>query len=186
MLLADPLAAVPDAIRWRRAIKHFDSTYEMPDGLYTQILTAARRTTSPSIASSVRLVSVGGREMRQQITSVGFSQPQFSEASKILVVFFDTGDAMTGEPAESRRVRDFAMNAGAFVAQKIMIEAARRFVDSCPMIGFDFDAVGRMLCKPNHYLLIMMIALGKRRVSPPPRGSRLGVHEVLSFGGTAA
>jgi nitroreductase len=75
------------------------------------------------------------------------------------------------------------MTCAGLVAQRLMISAAQLGVDSCPMIGFDYEEVGRLLRKPRECLVLMIVALGKRREEPPPRAPRLGVKDILTYNG---
>lgn len=51
--------------------------------------------------------------------------------------------------------------------------------DSCPMDGFDFEAVGNLIALPQDHVIAMFVAIGKGVKDPWPRGGQLGMDEVV-------
>jgi len=51
--------------------------------------------------------------------------------------------------------------------------------DSCPMDGFDFDAVAKLLKLPADHVPAMFVAIGKGIKEPWPRGGQLPLSEVV-------
>ncbi len=72
-----------------------------------------------------------------------------------------------------------AIRSGAFAAQNMMLSAKALGYDSCPMIGFDADAVGHIIQLPDDHIIVMMLALGKAKKAAGPRGGPLAMEEVL-------
>ncbi|OUS11330.1 hypothetical protein A9Q89_09170 [Gammaproteobacteria bacterium 53_120_T64] len=71
------------------------------------------------------------------------------------------------------------MHFAAFAAQNLMLSARAMGYDSCPMIGFDADAVGQLIKLPADHLIVMLLAIGKAAAQPQARGGQLARHEVL-------
>jgi nitroreductase len=69
--------------------------------------------------------------------------------------------------------RDEALRSGGMAAQTIMIAAKAMGYDSCPMAGFDFDAVGKLIRLPADHIVAMAIAVGKALEPARPRGGQL-------------
>lgn len=44
-----------------------------------------------------------------------------------------------------------------------MLVARGQGLDSCPMDGFDFDAVARLINLPDNHVIGLMVAVGKGR-----------------------
>jgi len=61
----------------------------------------------------------------------------------------------------------------------LMLMAQEMGYDSCPMTGFDFAAVARLVKLPEDYGIAMMVAIGKRAEEPAPRPGGLPLNEVL-------
>lgn len=63
-----------------------------------------------------------------------------------------------------------------------MLAAKDKGWDTCPMIGFDNEAVKGILEIDDQYEVVMMITLGKEKVSSrKPRGYRKPVSEFISY-----
>jgi len=75
--------------------------------------------------------------------------------------------------------RDEAMRSCGLMAQTLMLAARAKGLDSCPMDGFDFDAVGKLINLPDNHVIAMMVAVGKRAAEPKPRIGKLPFDEVV-------
>ena len=51
-----------------------------------------------------------------------------------------------------------------------MLVARGQGLDSCPMDGFDFDAVARLINLPDNHVIGLMVAVGKRPLNPGRSG----------------
>ncbi len=70
--------------------------------------------------------------------------------------------------------------------QTIMLAAKSMGLDSCPMDGFDYEAVGKIIHLPEDHLIGYMIAVGKGTKDAWPRPGQLSASEVIlenGFGG---
>lgn len=74
--------------------------------------------------------------------------------------------------------RDEAMRSCGIAAQTLMLAAKSMGYDSCPMVGFDFDAVGKLIKLPEDHVIAMFIAIGKGIREPWPRGGQLPMEAV--------
>ncbi len=78
--------------------------------------------------------------------------------------------------------RDEAIRNASLSAMLFMLAAKEKGWDTCPMIGFDSEAVKRILHIDEQNEVVMMIALGKEKVdSRRPRGYRKPVNEFVTF-----
>ncbi|NIU61338.1 MAG: nitroreductase family protein, partial [Pseudomonas stutzeri] len=75
--------------------------------------------------------------------------------------------------------RDEAMRSCGLMAQTLMLAARAQGLDSCPMDGFDFDAVGKLINLPDNHVIALMVAVGKRAAEPKPRVGKLPFDEVV-------
>lgn len=79
-------------------------------------------------------------------------------------------------------MRDEAIRNSSLSAQLFMLVAKDRGWDTCPMIGFNPDAVQELLNIPDNYIPTMMITIGKSDPSSQrPRGYRKPVGEFVSY-----
>jgi len=78
--------------------------------------------------------------------------------------------------------RDEAIRNASLSAMMFMLAAKDKGWDTCPMIGFDPEAVRDILDINDHHEIVMMITLGKEKVSSRrPRGYRKPVSEFVAY-----
>ena len=193
---------VSEAIRSRRAVKHFDPNHRIEDTEVDALIEAAMQSPTSFNIQHWRFVVVRNRELRKQIRAAGNDQAQMTDASLLIVMTADV-DAWKKEPQRYWRhapapvaellvnwmgpfhegrpqlQRDEAMRSIGMAMQTIMLAAQEMGYDSCPMIGFDFDKVAELIRLPDDHCLGPMIAVGKRTQDPWPKPGQLALSEVL-------
>ncbi|MDO9189464.1 MAG: nitroreductase family protein, partial [Sulfurimicrobium sp.] len=75
--------------------------------------------------------------------------------------------------------RDEAMRSCGIAAMNLMLAAKEMGYDSCPMDGFDFDAVGKLIQLPEDHVVTLFVVVGKGVKEAWPRGGQLPLSEVL-------
>ena len=75
--------------------------------------------------------------------------------------------------------RDEAMRSAGLVGQTIMLTAKSLGYDTCPMVGFDQEAVAKIIQLPDDHVLCMFIVIGKALQPARPKGGQLPLDEVL-------
>ncbi|MCX7627427.1 MAG: nitroreductase family protein [Methylophilaceae bacterium] len=193
---------VSQAIETRRAIKNFDPHHVMQDSEIERLMSLAMLSPTAFNIQNWRFVLVRDPELRRQIRAAAWDQPQVTDAS-LLVIF--TADLKAwakrperywqNAPAEVRDYllpaldqyyrgkdqveRDEAMRSCGMAAMTLMLAAQEMGYDSCPMDGFDFDAVGKLINLPTDHVIAMFVAIGKKIREPWPRGGQLPMQEVV-------
>jgi nitroreductase len=71
------------------------------------------------------------------------------------------------------------MRSCGLAAQTLMLAAKAMGYETCPMDGFDFDAVGELVGLPEDHVLSMMVAIGKKTKDAWPRPGQLPLAEVV-------
>lgn len=192
-----------EAVYARRAVKHFDADHAMPEADLRKILEAALQSPTSFNIQHWRFVVVKDKELRKQIRAVGNDQAQMTDASVLIVM---TADVLAWKknperywqnaPAEVAKMlvdwmgpfhegrdflqRDEAMRSIGMAMQTIMLSAKALGYDSCPMIGFDFDAVTKLINLPEDHVLGPMIAIGKGTKDAWPKPGQLALEEVVT------
>lgn len=193
---------VSDAITARRAIKWYDPEHQMPEASFQTLMEHAILTPTAFNIQNWRFVRVQDPEQRKAIRAVAWDQAQVTDASELLVLCFDR-KAWDREPQRYWRnapqeVQDFLLPALAqyyagkedverdegmrscgLVGMSIMLMAKELGYDSCPMDGFDFDAVGKLIDLPEAHQVAFMIAIGKGTKDAWPRPGQLALNEVM-------
>ncbi len=75
--------------------------------------------------------------------------------------------------------RDEGMRSCGMVAMSLMLTAREMGYDSCPMTGFDFQAMADLIGLPAEHGIAMLLAIGNRAADPWPRPGQLPLDEVL-------
>ena len=73
------------------------------------------------------------------------------------------------------------MRSCGMAAMNLMLVAKDLGYDSCPMDGFDFDAVAQLLKLPDDHTPAMFVAIGRSIQEPWPRPGQLSVDEVVKY-----
>lgn len=191
-----------DAIYARRAVKQYDPNHKLSDAEVSKLLEAAIQSPTSFNIQHWRFVIVDDPDLRAQIRAAGNDQAQMTDASLLIVM---TGDAQAWnkDPARYWRnapkdVADLLVNwMGPFHEgnERLQIDEAQRSIgmammtlmlsakamgyDSCPMIGFDHDAVAKLINLPDDHVIGPMVAIGKGTKDPWPKPGQLTLDEVV-------
>ena len=193
---------VSEAIVARRAVKWFDPEHRMPEETFRRLMEHALLAPTAFNIQNWRFVRVTDLEQRRAIRAVAWNQAQVTDASELLVLCFDT-QAWAEDPGRYWRnapqeVQDFLLPALAeyyrdkpqverdegmrscgIVGMALMLMAKELGYDSCPMDGFDYEAVGRLIGLPEGHAIAFMVAIGKGIKAPWPKPGQLALEEVM-------
>jgi nitroreductase len=195
---------VSQAIEARRSVKEYDAQHRMTDEEITRLMSLAMLSPTAFNIQNWRFVLVSDTALRQQIRAVSWDQPQVTDASLLIVL---TADLKAWEKQPERYwkdapqpVRDYlvpaigqyytgreqvqrdeAMRSCGMAAMTLMLAAREMGYDSCPMDGFDFDAVAKLLNLPADHTPAMFVVIGKGTKQAWPRGGQLAMEEVVIY-----
>lgn len=191
-----------EAFETRRSVKHYDPTHRLTDAEIARLIELAKLAPSSFNMQNYRFVLVRDPELRKQIRSVAWDQAQVTDASLLVILCADLSahaknpqrywshapkevqdilvPALTsfydGKP---QLIRDEAMRSTGLAGMTLMLASRGLGYDSCPMVGFDAEAVAKLINLPADYALSFMIAIGKQAKPVWPRGERLPDSEVV-------
>ncbi len=173
-----------DAIRLRRAIKHFDPAHQFSKEETQQLIELAMQAPSSFNIQHWRLVNVTDKALRTQLRAAAHDQAQVTDASLLFVIAVDI-KAWSKDPArywvnapkeaqdilvpwinpfyssDEQLQRDEAMRSAGILLQTMMLAAKGMGYDSCPMVGFDFKKVAELIHLPKDFALAAMLPIGK-------------------------
>ncbi|MDX2084078.1 MAG: nitroreductase family protein [Candidatus Melainabacteria bacterium] len=189
------------AIEQRRSIKHYDPDFQMPEAHIQQLMQLAAWSPTSFNIQNWRFVLVQNPDLRQQIRAASWDQAQVTEASLLVVLCGDLNawdrqperywrDAPA--PQRERIVpmiqgfyrdqpqlqRDEVMRSCGIAAQTLMLSAKALGYDSCPMVGFDPNAVADVIQLPEDHVIAMMLTIGKAAKPAWPRSGSLPLEAV--------
>ena len=192
-----------DAINSRRAIKHYDADHRMSDEEVDELLTLATQSPTAFNIQNWRFVAITDPEIRTQIRANAWDQAQVTDSSVLIVLTANNSawkqdperywvnapeevanflvPAIKGYYEDKPQVqRDEAMRSCGMAGMTIMLAAKAMGYDSCPMDGFDFDAVAKIINLPDDHVISFMIAVGKGTKEAWPKPGRLPLNEVVT------
>jgi len=187
----------------RHSIKEYDSSVTISDDQLKSLF--ARVVMSPSAFNLQHWTFVVARDpaLKQELQAAALGQPQVGSCSAVVMVCgrldAHTGvrDVFQGAPDEvvekidgiaqhiyggsEQMQRDEAIRGATLAAMTLMYAATDQGLQSGGMIGYDPDAVTRLLEIPDNYIPVMMVVLGTSNGEMPPRSSRRPLDEVVKL-----
>lgn len=191
-----------DAIRERRAVKHFDSSHQFSQKEFDQLIDLAMQAPSSFNIQHWRLVNVTDKTLRANLRDAAFNQAQVTDASLLFVLTVDIkawekdpARYWTNAPKEAQDIlvpwihpfyadkeqlqRDEAMRSAGILLQTMMLSAKAMGYDSCPMVGFDFDQVAKLIRLPKDHAVAAMLVIGKGTKPAWPKPGFISKAEML-------
>jgi nitroreductase len=191
-----------DAIYQRRAIKAFDPEHIVSEDDEKKLFEAAIQAPTSFNIQHWRFVVVRDKALRAEMRKLGNDQAQITDASLLVIMTADTkawqknparyweqapkevADLLVGwmGPFHDGREwlqRDEAQRSIGMAMQTLMLAAKGIGLDSCPMIGFDIEAVAKLINLPADHVMGPMVAIGKGTKAPWPKPGQLTLNEVL-------
>lgn len=195
---------VTQAITERRSVKVFDPHHRMSEQEINQLMSLAMLSPTAFNIQNWRFVLVTDPLLRQQIRAASWNQAQVEEASLLIVLTADLNAwakqperywknapkaasdvlvPMIGQYYQSNGQvqRDEAMRSCGMAATTLMLAAKEMGYDTCPMDGFDFAAVSKLLNLPSDHIPTMFVVVGKALKAAAPRGGQLAMDEVVFY-----
>lgn len=195
---------VTQAITERRSVKAFDPQHRMSEQEINQLMSLAMLSPTAFNIQNWRFVMVTDPVLRQQIRAASWNQAQVEEASLLIVLTADL-NAWAKQPERywknapkaasdvlvpmigqyyqnnDQVQRDEAMRSCGMAATTLMLAAKEMGYDTCPMDGFDFAAVSKLLNLPADHIPTMFVVVGKALKAAAPRGGQLAMDEVVVY-----
>ena len=193
---------VKQAIETRRSIKNYDPHHKLTQQEMDELMQLAMLSPTAFNIQNWRFLVVTDPVLRQQIRAVSWNQAQVEEASLLIVLTADL-KAWAKQPERywqnapkavadilvpaighyyennEQAQRDEAMRSCGMAAMTLMLAAKDMGYDTCPMDGFDFDAVAKLLDLPHDHIPAMFVTVGKALKEAKPRAGQLAMHEVV-------
>jgi nitroreductase len=190
-----------EAIESRRAIKKFDSSYKMSTDDVQKLMNHVILAPTSYNQQNWRFVYVTNQDVKEKISTAARGQAQPRDGSLVIVLCGDMTAWRTdplrywkNHPAEkqelvkaalerkydgsSQNLRDEAVRSCGMAAQTIMLAAKQMGLDSCPMVGFEYDELAELIKLPEEHLIVMMVVVGKRAEDASARGGQLSLEQV--------
>ncbi len=194
------------ALQFRFACKMFDSSKQLAPADLTYILDAGRLSPSSLGLEPWRFVVIRDEALRRRLRPSCWNQVQITTASAVIVILAlkaelapesdyprtmlsrllppgaDLEETMTIYRNIAREHRTAWSVAQCHIAAANMMNAAAMIgIDTCPMGGFEPEAVAAILEIDRHkYAIALLLAVGHRGQSQPPK-RRLPLNELVTY-----
>jgi len=191
-----------EAINTRRAIKKFDSTYKMSPEQVSSLMELTILSPTSYNQQNWRFITVTDQVIKEQISKAARNQSQPSNGSLVIILCGNMNawkedplrywknstiekqeyvkNALRTKYAENtQNQRDEAMRSCGFAGQTIMLAVRQSGLDSCPMVGFEYDELAKIINLPEDHLIVLMIVVGKAAEPANPRGGQLSLDKVV-------
>jgi len=193
---------VSTAVETRRSIKAYDPEHRLTESEIEKLMSLTMLSPTAFNIQNWRFVLVQDPVLRHQVRAVSWNQAQVTDASLLVVLVADL-KAWEKQPerywkdapqpvqdylvpaigqyysGQEQAQRDEAMRSCGIAAMTLMLVAREMGYDTCPMDGFDFDAVGKLLNLPADHTPAMFVTIGKGIKEAWPRGGQLAMDEVV-------
>lgn len=190
-----------EAIETRRAIKKFDPTHKMNSDDVQKLMKHVILAPTSYNQQNWRFVYVTNQDVKEKISVAARGQAQPRDGSMVVVLCGDMTAWNTeplrywkNHPTEKQETvkanlerkyndnpqnqRDEAVRSCGMAAQTIMLAARQMGLDSCPMVGFEYDDLAKVINLPENHLIVMMVVVGKRAEDAAIRGGQLPLDQV--------
>lgn len=198
---------VRDTIEQRRAVKRYDPTREISEDRIRELFRLASLAPSAWNLQHWHFIVVRSAEQKERLRKAANNQPKVTEASLTVVVcgnldayrdadrIYDSfvRNGYLSEEQKRRKIigieqfyadpqnrRDEAIRNASLAAQTLILAAIEMGYATCPMIGFDPDAVREVVELPDHLLPVMLITVGFGEETRP-RNDRKPFEEIVDF-----
>lgn len=201
-----PTADFFTTIQERRAVKHYDAAYQLSKQEITELLDIANCAPSSWNLQHWTFLAITDPKDKDRLLPIAYGQKQVVDASVVIAVLGDlqanlNADAVYGPavqaglmPAEVKSElmkqieyayaneptvpRDEAIRNASLAAMQLMLASKAKGLDSCPMGGYDADALIQAFGIPERYIPVMLITIGKAAAPARPSG-RFPVGEAI-------
>ena len=191
-----------EAIKTRRAIKKFDNSYKMSSEDIKSLMEHVILSPTSYNQQNWRFITITEQDVKDKISKAARDQAQPKDGS-LVIILCGNMNAWKEEPlrywknntpekqelvknslskkyADSpQNRRDEAIRSCGFAGQTIMLAARQMGLDSCPMVGFEYDELADIIKLPDDHLIVLMIVVGKSLEPAGERGGQLPLDQVV-------
>jgi nitroreductase len=199
---------VREAVLSRRSMRSFDPTATITSGEVALLLHEATPAPSALNLQNWEFVVCIEQEDKDRLRAVAFDQKKISDASAVIIIL-GRGDlqervkshplcncfpseeaeewerlAMSAYESDPQRCRDEAFRSCSLFAMTFMLLALEAGWSTAPIGGFDASALAREFDVPDHYIPVLLVAVGQPGARPfvSPRPKRVPLEELMHVG----
>ncbi|CAH0992044.1 Putative NAD(P)H nitroreductase YodC [Sinobacterium norvegicum] len=206
---ATPANPMIELIKNRRSLNHFDPDHTMSEQEIARLVALATQAPTAFNGQNWHFIAVHSDTQKATLQQMAFDQAKVSEASvsfiivgrldihrslaeslqpsiangtlpqQVADVWQGMADGMYGDNPTMQR--DEAMRTGSLAAMTLMMAAESMGYGSCPMIGFDAEAIQQTFNLSAEEVPVMLVTVGREVAGNWQKKQRRPVSEVLTL-----
>lgn len=187
-----------EAVEFRFACKHFDVNKKVEDSVLHELLDLTRLSPSSYGLQPWKFIVIKNEELKSALAPACYGQPQITEAPCVVVMCARTDIVnvleeyvakskvdlgYTDEQSEGFKqmivgsvlsrvdedIKVWAQKQVYLAGMSLMLVAAEKGIDSCPMEGFQPDKVSEVLGLSKELVPTLIVPLGYRNMEQPKK-----------------
>jgi nitroreductase len=197
---------VSEALQTRRSIGNFDASATITGAEISALVDLAQQAPSSFNIQFTRFVVVTDSAVKAELQAAAWNQPKIGDAAAVFVLTgaikaheafavrtkaaadagyipADVAERMVGMAnqfySNAVMAREESVRSVGLSSMALMLAAEERGWVSCPMIGYDPEAVSKILDLDADHPPLMVVVVGKPAAENMPRKPRLPASEVL-------
>lgn len=190
-----------EIIQQRRSIKSYQTEKEISDAELKELMEEVVLSPSSFNLQHWKFIAVQDTSIREKIHQAAWGQEQVRTSSVLLVIcgklsaFKDASEIYKDvDPAIQDKVlpmiknfydgkeqlqRDEAIRSASLASMVLMLAAHNRGWATVPLIGFDPEAVSKLVNLDSNYIPVMLMTVGFKKDDPRPRDYRRPIEEIV-------
>lgn len=190
----------------RHSVRKYDPTATIPQGELNEILRLAASAPSSWNLQHWRFLVVTDLAIKEKLLPIAYNQQQVVDAYATIIILGDLEADKSARPVYDEAVanglmnetvrdtmiaqiegayksnpeiaRDEAIRNSSYAAMQLMLAAKAKGYDTCPMGGYNRDALIKELNIPSRFLPTLMLTVGKASVQAHPT-ARFGLDQLV-------
>ncbi len=190
-----------EIVQQRQSIKSYQPGREISDAELKELMQEVVLSPSSFNLQHWTFIAVRDQNLKEKIQAAAWGQEQVRDCSLLLVIcgklnsHQDATEIYQSVPEEIKEKllpliknfydgkeqlqRDEAIRSASLASMTLMLGAHNRGWSTVPMIGFDPDAISKLINLKSNYIPVMMMALGYKKDEPKPRAYRRPIEEIV-------
>lgn len=187
----------------RQSIKSYQADKAISDAELKELMQEVVLSPSSFNLQHWKFIAVRDKVIRGKIKEAAWGQEQVGTCSVLLVIcgkldahqdapeiYQDVDQGIQDKvlplidsfyDGEEQLQRDEAIRSSSLAAMTLMLAAHNRGWGTVPMIGFDQEAVSKLVKLESNYIPVMLMAIGYKKEEPRPRSYRRPIEEVVKI-----
>jgi nitroreductase len=190
-----------EIVQQRFSVKSYDPEKTISDAELRELFDEVVLSPSSFNLQHWTFVAVKEPDLKRQLKEAAWDQSQMEDCSVAILVcgkldaYKDASKIYKEAPGEIQKKmlpmiqnfyegkpqaqRDEAIRSASLAAMTLMYGAVNRGWGTCPMIGFDPEAVSKILKLTPNLIPVMFVVLGHQKDAPRPRSYRHPIEDVV-------